>query len=164
MINECPDIVAIMALLLVAPPIGLTAAKLPQHRVVDKSRPIRVVGPNQLPATLPAKPIHFEPGYKPTMARLPNGSMVMLNFYSEENDGYHEYGMICRSTDNGQTWSQLVRVKLSPGQDMLGRENWLAAIDDGTQRGLLFTTNHIIRADIQNPTPGVCRSAGTPSD
>ena len=45
---------------------------------------------------------------------------------------------------------------MNPGQDLLGRENWLTLIDDGTPHGLLFTTNHIIRADAQNPTPGTC--------
>ena len=157
-INASSGIFTITALLLVGFLTGLAAPETSPRRRVDKSRPIRVHRPDQLPTTLPAKRICFGPGYKPTMARLANGTLVMMNFYGEKTDGYHEYSKLCRSTDNGYTWSELVRVELSPGHDLLGRENWLTAIDDSSPHGLLFTTNHIIRADSQNPTPGVCRA------
>ena len=157
-INARSGIFTITALLLVGFLTGLAAPETSPRRRVDKSRPIRVHRPDQLPTTLPAKRICFGPGYKPTMARLANGTLVMMNFYGEKTDRYHEYSKLCRSTDNGYTWSELVRVELSPGHDLLGRENWLTAIDDSSPHGLLFTTNHIIRADSQNPTPGVCRA------
>ena len=163
-INRSFDMFAIAGLLvgLVA---GSASAETPPRQTLDHSRPIRVLRPDRLPATLPAGRIHFGPGYKPTMARLRNGELVMMMFYWEklvqllkEGEGYHEYSKLCRSTDNGQTWSDPVRVELGAGQDLVGRENWLTAIDDGTPHGLLFTTNHVIRIDSQNPTPGTTRA------
>ena len=147
--------VAILTGLLIGPAVG----ENPPRTQTDKSRPIRVLRPDQLSATLPAERMHIGPGYKPSLARLPNGEMVLIFFAWERGEGYHEHGLLCRSPDNGRTWSDPARVELSPGQDLLGRENWLTAIDDGTPHGLLFTTNHIIRADSQNPTPGTCRSS-----
>ena len=147
---------AVTALLMFCLLAGPTSAETPP-RTLDKSRPIRVLRPGRLPATLPAARIHFGPGYKPSMARLPSGELVMMMFYGEKEEGYHEYSKLCRSTDIGKTWSDPMRVQLSPGKDFLGRENWLTAVDDGTPHGLLFTTNHIIRADSENPTPGTCR-------
>ncbi len=138
--------------------LGTTSAETPEQGKSDLSRPIRVLRPLELPATLPAERISIAPGYKPTMARLPNGELVLMFFRWERGDGYHEFGMLSRSTDNGKTWSVPQRVRLGSGQDLLGRENWLTLIDDGTPGGLLLTTNHIIRADSQNPTPGTCRA------
>jgi len=138
---------------------GPASAEYSEHGKIDTSRPIRVLRPLKLPNTLPAERIAIGPGYKPSLARLPHGKLVMIFFTSEKNnEEYHEFSKLCRSTDNGKTWSVPVRVELGPGQDLLGRENWLTSIDDGTPDGLLFTTNHIIRADSQNPSPGTCRS------
>jgi len=158
-INRRFDMFTITGLLLAGLLAGPAAAETPPRRTLDKSRPIRVLRPDRLPATLPAERIHFGAGYKPTMARLPNGELVMMMFYWEKDEGYHEYSRLCRSTDNGMTWSDPVRVELSPGQDLMGRENWLTAIDDGTPHGVLFTTNHTIRIDSQNPTPGTTRAS-----
>ena len=148
----------IAMLLLVSLLTGLTSAETAQRSKTDKSRPIRVLRPSKLPATLPAERIPIGPGYKPTLARLPSGELVMMYFTWEKDDGYHEHSLLCRSTDEGKTWSDPLRVELAPGQDLLGRENWLTVIDDGTPHGLTFTTNHIIRIDAQNPTPGTCRA------
>ena len=154
-----PGVMIAAAVILNGVLIGPGMGESPKRSQPDKSRPIRVLRPDQLPATLPAERIHLGPGYKPTLARLPNGELVLIYFAWERGEGYHEYSLFCRSTDNGRTWSEPARVELSPGQDLLGRENWLTAIDDGTPHGLLFTTNHIIRADSQNPTPGTCRGS-----
>jgi len=156
-INGCFGMFSI-TLLLTGLMTGLISAEAPEHGKIEPSRPIRVLRPLKLPATLPAERTALGPGYKPSMARLPDGELVMIFFTSEKIAGYHEFSKFSRSTDNGKTWSVPVRVKLGPGQDLLGRENWLTFIDDGTPQGLLFTTNHIIRADSQNPTPGTCRS------
>ena len=149
--------VAIAILLLVTqltePAVAETRGKL------DSSRPIRVLRPRELPATLPAGRLQVGPGYKPSLARLPNGELVMMFFTWERREGfYHEHAKLCRSIDQGTSWSDPVRVELGPGKDLLGRENWLTAIDDGSPHGLLFTTNHIIRVDAENPTPGTCRA------
>ncbi len=141
---------------------GTTSAETPEHGKIELSRPIRVLRPLKLPATLPAERVSIGPGYKPTMARLPNGELVLMFFRWDrkyrKGDRYHEFGLLSRSMDHGKTWSVPERVQLGPGQDLLGRENWLTLIDDGTPHGLLLTTNHIIRADSQNPTPGTCRA------
>lgn len=137
---------------------SLTLAAEPADDAKDPSSPIRVLRPKQFPESLPAERIEIGPGYKPSLARLPNGNLILIFFTWQRTDGYHEYSFLCRSTDDGQTWSGPHRVELQPGRDLLGRENWLSIIDDGTPHGILFTTNHIIRADSQNPTPGTCRA------
>ena len=137
---------------------GPTPAETVRRQQPDKSRPIRVLRPKKLPATLPAERLQLGTGYKPSLAKLPGGELVLIFFRWEKGDGYHEYSLLSRSSDQGKTWSEPNRVELHSGQDLLGRENWLTAIDDGTTHGLLFTTNHIIRPDSQNPTPGTCRA------
>lgn len=123
----------------------------------DKSRPIRVVKPNKLPPTLPAERIHLGQGYKPTMALLPNGELVVMSFFWEggahrRGGDYHEYNTLWRSTDLGRTWSVGKRVEHAPGKDFIGREHWLTSIDNGTEDGILFSTCHIAKWDIANPT------------
>ena len=130
----------------------------PAGQDLDPSRPIRVLRPLQLPEMLPAQRLHFGKGYKPTLGRLPNGELLIMFFLWEKNDGYHEYSLLCRSHDNGKSWTKPQRVELHPGNDLLGREHWMTVIDNGTPHGLIFTTNHIIRADSKNPTPGTCRA------
>lgn len=135
--------------------LGLAEEMIP--REPDRSRPIRVVNADKLPVTLPAERIHLGRGYKPTMALLPNGELVLISFFWEGGPhrmggAYHEFSTIWRSRDNGTTWSAGERVERSPGEDFIGREHWLTSIDDGTEHGILFSTCHIANWDVANPT------------
>ncbi|MCH2114837.1 MAG: glycoside hydrolase [Pirellulales bacterium] len=150
--------IAFVGLLLAGLMNRLTSAETAPIQKSDVSRPIRVLRPDRLPAMLPAERIAIGEGYKPTLARLPGGELIMIFFRWDKSQGYHEYSLLCRSADEGKTWSDPQEIELGPGQGLLGRENWLTVIDDGTPHGLTFTTNHIIRADVQNPTPGTCRA------
>ncbi|MCD4726896.1 MAG: exo-alpha-sialidase [Pirellulales bacterium] len=119
----------------------------------DTSRPIRVLNPDKLPASLPADRIAMGTAYKPSMAMLPNGELVMVALMlAESGQPYHEWAKLWRSSDNGQTWSAPVRVERTPGQDLIGREHWLTSIDDGTPSGTLFSTCTILGADTSCPS------------
>ncbi len=129
----------------------------------DTSRPIEVRNPVNLPATLPADrtlmtPVDSNYSYKPTMAMLPSGELVMMAFSWSGTYGvnYHEWATLWRSTDSGKNWSAGVRVKQTPGgQDLNGREHWLTSIDNGTPNGILFSTVHLLPRDTANPTQSV---------
>ena len=125
----------------------------------DTSRPIRVVNPDRLSAEFPAERIHLGQGYKPTIARLPSGELIVMSFFWEggahrPGGTYHEYSTIWRSLDDGRTWSAGERASRSPEEDFIGREHWLTAIDDGTQHGLLFSTCQIALWDTSSPLFG----------
>ena len=90
--------VAVVLLLLLSAGTAAEAA--------DRTRPITVRNPDQLPATLPAERIDLKRGYKPNMARLPSGELVMTA-YTGEGSPTHYYSWLWRSTDSGQTWSAL---------------------------------------------------------
>ena len=133
----------------------------------DTSRPIEVRNPLKLPASLPADrtsmtPVDANYSYKPTLAMLPNGELVLMAFYwsgSYSEGAYHEWSTMWRSTDYGKSWATGVRAKRTDGQDLAGREHWLTAIDDGTEHGILFTTAAIMPRDSANPQPKTWRSS-----
>lgn len=120
----------------------------------DTNLPIRVNSPRKLGGwTIPAERIPFGPGYKPSLALLPNGELLMIAlFLFEPGSGpkLHEWSGLWRSRDGGKTWSDRVRVETKPGQDLIGREHWLTSIDDGTPNGILFTTCTLLEADSAN--------------
>ena len=91
--------------------------------------PILVRNPRRLPAwSLPARRIPIGKGYKPSMALLPDGSLVMTTLYmrrgppeggrealppdvwweiaeSLPEGKCREYNRLWRSTDGGETWT-----------------------------------------------------------
>jgi len=127
--------------------------------------PILVSNPRRLPGwTLPAQRISLGKGYKPTMALLPDGSLVVLTLYMRRGipeDGIpdseappwwtwddtlppgkcHEYNRLWRSADGGKTWTGGEEVK-----DMIAREQWLTC----TSKGTLFSTSHLLSFDVSN--------------
>lgn len=125
--------------------------------------PILVSNPRRLPGwTLPAQRIALGKGYKPSMALLPDGSLVILTLYMKQGrpaDGNmppshwwqldeslpagkcHEYNRLWRSTDGGKTWTDGDEVA-----DMIGREQWLTC----TSKGTLFATSHLLSFDVAN--------------
>jgi hypothetical protein len=140
--------VLLLAAIAVAPTVARATL------LVDTSRPVQVIKPVTLPATMPADRMALGQGYKPTMAMLPNGELVLMSFYwegSDSNGTYHEYSKLWRSDDYGKTWSAPVRVQSSPGHDLIGREHYLTAINDGTPNGILFSTASIIGYDTAAP-------------
>ena len=109
----------------------------------DTSLPIRVNDPLKLGTwRLPAERISIGPGYKPSMARLPEGELVMIALFGEQHEGkLREWTGMWRSKDDGKTWSKRERVK-----DLIGREHWLTC----TKKGTLFTTCHLLPQDWNN--------------
>lgn len=127
--------------------------------------PVRVNHPRRLPAwSLPAQRIAIGKGYKPTMALLPDGSLVMLALYMKHGlpEGgrdaipanvwwnldeslpvgkCREYSCLWRSTDGGTTWTGGDEV---PG--LIAREHWLTCTSNGT----LFTSSHLLSFDVNS--------------
>ena len=80
--------------------------------------------------------------YKPCVARLPGGELLLIAFHPYELGGgkIREPELLFRSRDGGRTWSQPETLPL------LGREPYLTALPDGT----LFLTGHLLAADVRN--------------
>jgi hypothetical protein len=84
-----------------------------------------------------------EPGdYKPCIARLPDGELLVTAFHQYMKDGGKvlEQTLLFRSADGGNTWSKPEAL------DLLGREPYLTVIKDGT----IFMTGHLLAQDIRN--------------
>ena len=111
--------------------------------------PVRVNHPRRLPGwSLPARRIPIgRPGdYKPSLALLPNGELVMVAFWqsgTQELGDFHEVTSFWRSNDAGRTWSDR-----DDRDDIIGREQFLSSTSDGT----LFMSAHILLVD--NAYPG----------
>ena len=74
--------------------------------------------------------------YKPCIARLPNGELLLTAFHQYKRDGSQvmEQTLLFRSKDGGLTWSQAEKLNL------LGREPYLTVRADGT----IFITGHLL--------------------
>ena len=106
---------------------------------------IQVLNPMTIGADrLPAQriPLGLPGDYKPCVARLPNGELLLVYFHQVKlADGKIQEDIIVhRSTDGGVTWSK--RQVL----DLLGREPYLTVLDDGT----VFITVHFLSQDWRN--------------
>src|SRR5205807_7580608 len=108
--------------------LALATAVTPAPRRPDTSLPVRVDNPKRLGAwQLPAERIAIGPGYKPSLAQLPGGDLVMVALFQEQHEGkLREWTGLWRSKDGGKTWSERQRVK-----DLIGREQWLTCTSDG---------------------------------
>lgn len=80
--------------------------------------------------------------YKPCIARLPNGELLLTAFHQHKRDGNKvmEQTQLFRSPDGGKTWSQAEKL------DLLGREPYLTVLKDGT----IFITGHLLADDVRN--------------
>jgi len=78
-------------------------------------------------------PIGEEQDYKPCIAKLPNGELLLVGFQTEGGVS-KEYIFLYRSKDGGKTWSSRERL------DLIGREPYLSVISDGT----IFITTHVL--------------------
>lgn len=77
-------------------------------------------------------PVGIRADYKPCIARLPNGQLILIAFFAEGVPG--EYAFIYRSDDGGKTWSERQAL------DLLGREPYFSLLSDGT----LLVTTHLL--------------------
>ena len=105
---------------------------------LNPSDQVEVKSPSFLPSNfLPAKriPIGIPGDYKPCIAKLPNGNLLLVAFHAPTEGGVpKEYSFLYRSSDGGHTWSE--RKVL----DILGREPYLSVISDGT----VFISTHLL--------------------
>jgi hypothetical protein len=100
-------------------------------------------------------PVGVPDDYKPCLALLPNGELLMVAFhqYSLGKPRIYEDFLQFRSRDGGRTWSGPETCAL------LGREFYASTLADGT----VFLTVHLLEADVRNKDgythPYVHRSA-----
>jgi hypothetical protein len=147
------QLAALLALILASPVLPGEKLRGPsrpsKHALVirpsaDTSLPIRVNNPRRLSAwSIPAERILLGEAYKPSMALLPSGELVMVALYQDilPKGKVREWTGLWRSGDNGRTWTERVEIK-----DMIGREQWLTC----TKGGTLFVTCHLLAQDINN--------------
>lgn len=130
---------------LVALPVGLVWPAYYSVAGADPADGIEIVDRETLP---PGKiactriPLG-EPGdYKPCVAQLPDGELLLTAFHQYMKDGGKvlEQTLLFRSKDGGQTWSKPEAL------DLLGREPYLTILKDGT----IFLTGHLLAQDIRN--------------
>ena len=113
-------------------------AKPPKPGTLDTSLPVRVDHPRKLGAwTLPAERIFIGSDYKPSLALLPDGELIMVAVFP----GRTKRTRLWRSRDDGRTWSERVDVK-----GMLGHEPFITCVRGGT----LFVTTCLDGRDAEN--------------
>ena len=98
-------------------------------------------------------PVGVPGDYKPCIARLPDGRLLVVAFapYQLEEGRKREEILLFRSEDGGATWSDA--ENLTTGHGLLGREPYLTVLRDGT----VLMTVHFLAGDVRNPT-GYTRS------
>ena len=115
---------------------------------------IRIHNPKALGADhVPAQriPIGVSGDYKPCIARLPGGELLLVAFHAHMLEGtaqvdgqalqrMREDIILFRSQDGGVTWSEPQTL------DLPGREPYFTVLSDGT---LLITVHHLVQ-DIRN--------------
>lgn len=109
----------------------------------------------QSPLHLPPDPIACEriplaeaDDYKPCIARLPDGELLLTAFHQHKREGNKvmEQTLLFRSRDGGKNWSEPEKL------DLLGREPYLTVLPDGT----VFITGHLLANDVRNQWGYTC--------
>lgn len=87
-------------------------------------------------------PLGVPGDYKPCVARLPDGELLLTAFHQHQRDGNRvmEQTLLFRSLDGGKSWSPPESL------DLLGREPYLSVMRDGT----IFITGHLLANDVRN--------------
>ena len=105
---------------------------------------IKVKKPVALPVEIPTEriPLGIEGDYKPCLALLPSGELILCFFHSESqpHDKIRENIFFYRSFDGGKTWQERESVNL------IGREPYFTV----TRNGTLFITTHLLSNDVRN--------------
>ena len=115
--------------------------------IAPNSVPIQVRNPRRLPTwTIECEriPVGCPADYKPSLALLPDGQLLMVAFHAVVPYGdkdFHEVPTLWRSRDGGKTWSER-----DDRDDVIGREQFLTCTSDG----VLFMTSHLLTNDISN--------------
>ena len=93
--------------------------------------------------TVERVPIGIPGDYKPCVAKLPSGELVLVAFqhHPVEDGKYREDILLFRSKDGGHSWSEGRNL-----EDLPGREPYLTVLRDGT----LLMTVHYLAADVDN--------------
>jgi len=80
--------------------------------------------------------------YKPCVARLPSGELLLTGFhqYPRAGNKVFEQMLLFRSSNGGRSWSKPEKLPL------LGREPYLTVSKDGT----IFITGHLLASDVRN--------------
>ena len=106
--------------------------------------PVQIINPRRIPASrIPAQrmPVGRDDDYKPSLALLPDGELVMVAFRKTgdvQAGTHHEVTKLWRSGNTGRSWSEAVVL-----EDVVGRENFLTVTSDGT----LLMTSHLTPPD-----------------
>lgn len=87
-------------------------------------------------------PVGEPDDYKPCIAKLPNGELLLTAFHQHKRDNAKvmEQTLLYRSSDGGRTWTGPQSL------DLLGREPYLTVLKDGT----IFITGHLLAQDVRN--------------
>ncbi|MBI2481057.1 MAG: hypothetical protein HYV60_21210, partial [Planctomycetia bacterium] len=87
-------------------------------------------------------PLGAADDYKPCIAKLPNGELLLTAFHQYQRDGNKvmEQTLLFRSPDGGRTWTGPQPL------DLLGREPYLTVLKSGT----IFITGHLLAQDVRN--------------
>jgi hypothetical protein len=87
-------------------------------------------------------PLGVPDDYKPCVARLPDGRLLLSCFHQHQRDGgkVMEQNLLFRSSDGGLSWTGPEELPL------LGREPYLSVLADGT----VFMTGHLLAQDVRN--------------
>ena len=107
---------------------------------------IQIQNPKSLGVeTIPAQRIALGilDDYKPCIARLPNGELLLVAFQMHKLDGtgqVREDIILFRSQDGGVTWPE------PETPDILGREPYFTILSDGT----ILITVHLLIQDVRN--------------
>ena len=121
---------------------------------MDKHSPaIEIRNPKQLKKLhlLDRTPIGEIGDYKPCIAKLANGNLLISAFRSDPavtGEKLHEDVILFRSSDAGKSWSEAEVLKNLPG-----REPYLNVLSDGT----LIMTGHVHTWELIN-AEGICHS------
>ena len=104
---------------------------------------VAVKNPKRLPTRMPCTRVGLgvPSDYKPCIARLAGGDLLVVAFAQRRDQGFEEYFISFRSKDGGLTWGPRTPI---PG--IHGREPFVTVLADGT----LLMSAHILPQDINN--------------
>lgn len=124
---------------------GSTAAEPPRKSTIDVQNR-KLLAADSFPCERIA--LGEADDYKPCIARLPDGELLLTCFHQHKRDGNRvlEQTLLFRSTDGGRTWNGPEKLGL------LGREPYLSVLSDGT----VFLTGHLLANDVRNEWGYTC--------
>ena len=98
-------------------------------------------------ARIPVERVYLGKYYKPNIALMPDGEMLLTVFHTNSHqvrENYREDILLFRSTDSGRSWSPV--DNLGQRVNMLGREPYLTILHDRT----ILITCHFLPNEERN--------------